>query len=358
VILPSLSFVLASVGTLLLPVRASSSSIEAAVTHRGTALPGAVVVALPSPVFDPGAPGRVVSGPTGRDGKTVMDLGPGSWYLFARRKGTGTAAGLEPGDRFGYYGANPLVVRPNRPLAVGIATLAVPAEGPEEAGRTGVAGQLLFEDKPLGRAYLYAYRDEGGGFRGLGFSVTPVGERGAFRVSLPPGTWYLVARRRVGGGMQGPLRRNDLFGWYPGNPVRVTENHTRVITLELVRLSDMPDDVSPRDASDRAVGGVVRDAAGKAISGMRVLAHDNEALSGKPAAVSAETGPDGAFRLELPPGGPYWLVARRRAGGPPEEGELYGRLESGGKSRVVSPGDGPPPRDLVIVVKGYRQQDR
>jgi hypothetical protein len=139
--------------------------------------------------------------------------------------------------------------------------------------------------------------------------------------------------------MPGPLRRNDLFGWYPGNPVRVTENHTRVITLELVRLSDMPDDVSPRDASDRAVGGVVRDAAGKAISGMRVLAHDNEALSGKPAAGGGETGPGSNVRRGDHTG--WWL-----GGGPADPRKRVsstGAWRAGGKAGSLVRVTGRPP---------------
>jgi hypothetical protein len=85
------------------------------------------------------------------------------------------------------------------------------------------------------------YGDAATNFRGMGLAAVPAGEDGRFRIKLPPGSYYLLARKRRGGGMYGPPGRDDYIGYYPGNPVTVRpgvfsplllEVTTRVDTLE------------------------------------------------------------------------------------------------------------------------------
>jgi hypothetical protein len=76
--------------------------------------------------------------------------------------------------------------------------------------------------------------------------------------------------------------------------------------------------------TDTAVAGRVVDSRGEPAAGLRVLGFTDPRMAGKPLALSPPSGPDGAFRLDLPGGERYFLGARSRLGGPAEPGEKVG----------------------------------
>ena len=67
------------------------------------------------------------------------------------------------------------------------------------------------------------------------------------------------------------------------------------------------------------------DAAGLPVARLHVFAYRSPEMTGTPDFFSAPSGPDGRFALELPGGGPYYLLARQEFGGPAREHELHGR---------------------------------
>ena len=296
-----------------------ASGIQGRAAWRGELIPGIVVRAYRS--IPDIAAGKVVaeSAPVGLDGTYKLELPPGSYYLTAR-DGSGP---LRPGHYFCYYSGAPVQVNAGGYRNVGFNLIRVPDEAaPEKAPRSGLRGAISFQDAPLERSYLYVYRDADKGFKGPAYLIQPV-EKGSFRVNLPPGKYWLLARKRLRGGQYGPIETGDYFNFYHGNPVTVGAGEVREVRIETItRLSMLEDDP---DAPFVGVRGRIVDAAGKPVARLHVFAYRNAEMTGTPEFFSAPTGADGRFDLALPEGGPFHLLARQEFGGPAGENELYGR---------------------------------
>lgn len=282
------------------------------------------------------------SAPSDQDGIYQLELPQGSYVLAAsNREGK-----LKPGDLFGYFNGSPLQVPAQGYRNVGFNLIKVPEEKPAKAAeRSGVYGEITHLDKPLERVYLYVYTGPDSGFKGLGYFVQPV-ERGRFRINLPPGDYYLLARKRARGGQFGPIEQGDYYNYYYGNPVHVSAGEAREVQIEMVeRLASLEEEV----VDFQGVRGQVVDASGKAQAGLYVFAYRSADMTGTPDFFSVPTGPDGRFELALPDAGPYYLLARQAFGGPAEERELYGKLSTkDGHALAVDLAH--PPDDVVISV--------
>jgi hypothetical protein len=185
----------------------------------------------------------------------------------------------------------------------------------------------------------------------MGDAAVPAGEDGSFRLRLPPGRYWIVARKRVGGGMYGPPGKDDHVGYYPGNPVEVTAGGMLRLTIETTTRVDALEEALGAEASRGEVSGVVVDGQGGAVAGLYVLLYaPGQSLTGTPARVGGPTSPDGSFRLPGD-GGRYRAVARANLGGPPEEGEWYGawRGNRGEDELTLTPN-----RKVTIRVGRYR----
>lgn len=264
-----------------------------------------------------------VSAVTGVDGIYHLSLPPGSYYLTAR-----DFDGLPPaGKLYCYHNGAPVTVRGEQELTVNFNLIRVPQEGPGETGPQGLKGEILYQGKPLERVYLYVYQDGKDGFKGPGYAIQPV-EKGTFRLRLPPGEYYLLARKRVKGGQFGPIETGDYFGYYYGNPVRVEAGRVREVKLEVVTRLTAQDEGGEMPTF-RGVRGTVRAAARSPLAGLRVFAYRNAEMTGTPAYISAPSTADGRFELPLPGEGPYYLLARQEFGGRAEAGEYYGKFDAG-----------------------------
>ena len=289
-----------------------------------------------------------ISAPTGADGTYRLELPPGAYYLVAR-SGSGP---LQPGQFYGYFSGGPVLVREGPFHNVGFNLIKIPAEAAAEpAQRSGVRGEITFQDAPLERAYLYVYQDADKDFKGPAYVIQPV-EKGRFRLNLPPGSYWLLARKRVRGGQYGPIETGDYFNYYFGNPVKVTAGQVREVKLEAItRLSIFEDENA--DLPFSGVRGKVVDAAKRPVARMHVFAYRNPEMTGTPDFFSPPTGKDGRFELTLPDGGPYFLLARQEFGGPAGEAELYGRHGGGTPLPVrINPKLSPPDVTIHVAPKG------
>ena len=188
--------------------------------------------------------------------------------------------------------------------------------------RSGIYGEITHQGEPLERVYLYVYKDSSSGFKGLGYFVQPV-ERGKFRINLPSGDYYVLARKRARGGQFGPIEQGDYYSYYYGNPVHVTAGEVREVQIEMLeRLAILEEEV----VEFRGVRGKVVDESGNVLSGLYVFAYRTEDMTGTPDFFSEPSAADGRFELALPDAGPYYLLARQAFGGPAEVNELYGKL--------------------------------
>ncbi len=307
------------VGLPALPAMAESG-VRGRVAWRGELIQGVTVRAYHE-IADIAA-GKVVatSAPTDLDGIYQLPLKPGSYVLTASSRREGA---LRPGDLFCYYSGSPVQVTAGGFRNVGFNLVKVPAEAPARAAeRSGITGELSFQGEPLERAYLYVYKTPDKGFKGPGYFIQPVA-KGSFRLNLPPGEYYLLARKRERGGQFGPIEIGDYFNYYYGNPVRIEPGKVREVKIETItRLSMLEEDV----VAFHGVRGQVLDAAGRPQAKMYVFAYRSPEMTGTPDYFSPTTGADGRFELPLPDAGPYYLLARQAFGGPAGEGELYGRL--------------------------------
>jgi hypothetical protein len=308
----------------------ADSGVRGRVAWRGELIPQVTVRAYRQIADIAGGKVLAVSAATDLDGLYQLDLKPGNYVLTA----SNSSGALKPGDLFCYYSGSPIQVPANGYRNVGFNLIRVPEQQPvKEEKRSGIYGQLSYQGEPLEKAYLYIYKDPAKNFKGPGYFIQPVA-RGDFRLNLPPGDYYLLARKRMKGGQFGPIEIGDYFNYYFGNPVHIEAGQLHEIKIETVtRLSMLEEDV----VDLQGISGQVVDAAGKPRAGLYVFAYRQAEMTGNPDFFSAPTGPDGHFEITLPDSGPYYLLARQAFGGPAGSDELYGKLQmSNGGPRAIS----------------------
>ncbi len=308
----------------------ADSGVRGRVAWRGELIPQVTVRAYHQIADIASGEPVAVSTLTDLDGLYTLDLEPGHYVLTASNR----SGVLKPGDLFCYYSGSPIQVPVGGYRNVGFNLIRVPEQQPVvEAERSGVYGQLSYQGEPLEKAYLYVYKDPSKNFKGPGYFIQPVA-RGDFRLNLPPGDYYLLARKRVQGGQFGPIAIGDYFNYYFGNPVHIEAGQLHEVKIETVtRLSMLEEDV----VDLQGISGQVVDVAGTPLSGLYVFAYLDAGMTGNPDFFSQPTGSDGRFDLALPEGGPYFLLARQAFGGPADNNELYGKLQgAGGSPQAVS----------------------
>lgn len=318
----------------------ADSGVRGRVAWRGELVPDVTVRAYSSVAAIAAGDMIAASAPTGLDGVYELDLPAGSYVLTAR-----TGAGpLKPGDYFCYYNGSPVQVPAQGYRNVGFNLVQVPETSKvEQATRSGIRGELSFQGELLEQAYLYVYKDPSRYFKGPGYFIQPVA-KGTFRLNLPPGDYYLLARKRERGGQFGPIETGDYFNYYYGNPVRIGPGEIREIKIETVtRQSMLEEDV----VAFQGVRGRVLDGQGQPQAGLYVFAYRDPDMTGTPDYFSAPTTSEGDFEIALPEGGSYFLLARQAFGGPAEDGEFYGKLQqSDGAPQAVSANE----KEVVIHV--------
>jgi len=304
----------------------AASGIRGRVAWRGQLISGVTVYAFTDDETDNSTAAEARSKPTGADGTYLIDLRPGSYTLIARTGEADDGNHPSPGEYYCYYSGSPVVVQPESWIPVGFNLVKVPEEVRKPDGKASISGTVTYMGDPLEKLYLYLYRDPSGGFRGPGIATVPVGSEGRFRVTVSPGSYYIIARKRLRGGMYGPMEIGDYFNYYPGNPVTVREEESVILELETVtRISQLEEG----EISIPSVAGVILDAGGKPVAGVRVLAYRPEEIKGRPIYFSEPSDSDGMFLLPVPVTGDYSLVARERFGGPAKQNEFYGIFSDG-----------------------------
>lgn len=148
------------------------------------------------------------------------------------------------------------------------------------------------------------------------YRAGPTGPDGLFKIELPGGQYYLLARGA------------ESFAYYGRNPLAVPESG-----LDNINLLMEPDNL-PVSAGEvlvtTGVAGVVTEK-GQPVTGAVVMVYTDlsSQLKGLGLGMSAPTGPDGRFELSLSPGR-YYLVARVRGNGmlagPLRAGDGFGYL--------------------------------
>ena len=210
-----------------------------------------------------------------------------------------------------------------------LAVLTFIAAGCGDTGKDVPAPVTGTVSVPLADARIYIY-GEGEDIYGPAQVISELtSPGGSFSLSLRPGRYLAVVRKRVSEEVAGPV----MIGDYRGDPIpfEITPG-TQGVSLALTATLKVANEKAfPARVTGDATGisGTVQDADGNAVEGIRVHIYDHIQMSERPKYVSERTGADGKYLVPVKRGGTYYLAARDRFGGPPQIGDLYGRYDEG-----------------------------
>lgn len=202
----------------------------------GESAAGAFVYAYDTSTNDMRVPAKLVSPPAAADGSYAMPLAPGSYYVVARKRASGSPRGyLSKGDFEGQYGANPVTVNPGEFNTVDLTVAMIPgrfllAPYANVKGDMGICGTVTREDgKPYAGAYVMVYtRKDRIGRPAL--LAGPTGKDGRYAIyPTKPGTYYISAR-----GDYGDLpKKGEPYGTYDKDPAHKVELKEKTILTDI-----------------------------------------------------------------------------------------------------------------------------
>jgi len=196
-------------------------------------------------------------------------------------------------------------------------------------GTSAIAGtvRLAGDGQPMGGAYVNVYPDTISNLLGPSQYISlPTGENGGYAIDLPPGTYYVVARKRVSGDPTGPLSPGDFYSEHQRVVAKVEKDHTTRVDLEVVPMKApmfFKKMVVEKETSTAFTGRLL-DANGAPIMGGFAMAYHDADMKRLPDYASTLSDRDGRYTLYLPEGGTYYLAARVHAWDMPRPGEPYG----------------------------------
>lgn len=328
---------------LLWPALAWGTPVTGRVVSDGDPVAGMTVTAYRD--LDPSGAPLARSQPTGADGLYRLELPAGNYALYARNAA---------GDRFAFCGRSPVVVAKAQVWAGLQAVTVTPAKTSayDDPYSSAIVGRVLENGQPLAGAYVSLYLDVREDLKGQGYRMSPpTAADGSFAFDgLPESNYFLAVRKRADGGRVGPIREGDYLGVYPGNPIALKAGEVSRVELPVVRKAK---ESQASETFGRGGGpvlrGVVRDASGRPVAGVHVFAYTSRVIGHqRPAALSPPTGADGAFAVNLPASGTYYLGARQNYGDSPAPGELFGMYEGSADHGLAVAADSPPPLTITV----------
>jgi hypothetical protein len=201
--------------------------------------------------------------------------------------------------------------------------------GEGSAGGAMVRGRITRETVGVAGARVYAYSrfEDLLAFRHTASSAAS-GADGDYLIDLPPGTYFLVARKHEGSA-GGPVPVGGLSSFHGSNPFTLPPASTTEVNFSLARKLAEPIVKAGDDQGSGRIGGVVS-WEGKGLEGVQVRLYlDAEsAFRGAGYAAAPPTDESGAFSFDYLPESAYYIIARRRGAGvgpgPLGEGDFYG----------------------------------
>ncbi len=324
---------------------AGATTVEGiVVTERGP-LDGAIVKAYLSLRDSLTDNNPLISTSGEKPGFFRLDVPAGTYFL--------TASGRENNiSYYSFHGANPVKVE-NKSIWLPFAATPLTSPIQKVAETTRIVGTLSYKGKPVSDAKVSLYSLNENNFRGLGLETKSTDGNGEFAFTPPPGSYLMVARKRVDSVGKMPLTKGDLFCFYGANPLVLEDK--RAITVEI---SCHPkDDLQAFIASDvavkrsraelsrfrerellkteRGIAGRITDKNGKPARDVQVTAYRRDPAKTfqmhhlRLASVNmVRSDANGRYFLPVSEAGSYYLVARQYGGESPLKGELYGLYEA------------------------------
>jgi hypothetical protein len=315
----------------------SDKGIEGQLLFEGKPLAGAQLeVYLKSGEERSSTPFTVTS--SNNDGHYRVDLPDGDYYLVGKLK-----------QQTGGLNRMLMAEAPANPYSVNGQLRSIAAFELQEMGLGGnlpadpdtwLEGHLTVAGQPLPDAFVYVYTDNSGELMGPSYAkLVQADAKGHFRIELPAGKFWLVARQRSDGGRAGEPSAGDLNGRYPGNPVQIKRGqHLQLndFTLKTVDETKQLERLAAGKFSETetVLRGVAVDEDDSPLAGIYVYAYLDSRMIGKPTYISAPTEADGKFEIFFGAAGKYFIGARSTFGGPLEPGEWVGTWEGDGDHAI------------------------
>jgi len=196
-------------------------------------------------------------------------------------------------------------------------------------GVTGIRGHVRVKSSGAGLSdgYVNIYPDAVTNLLGPSkFMSTPTDADGNFQLAVPPGVYYVVARKRLSGQPTGPLSPGDYYSEHQRLVTRVEAGKLVVVDLPVVEMT-APMFFNSRQTDQQTTTGIkgfLVDQAGKPVRGGFAMAYVDQEMKRLPDYISTLSDEQGRFTLYLPEGGTYYLGARIQAWDMPTPGEPYG----------------------------------
>ena len=205
-------------------------------------------------------------------------------------------------------------------------------------GHSGVSGKVTLkrDGQPLSGAYVNIYPSHAPNLLGPSTYISsPTAADGNYTIDVPPGSYYIVARKRASGLATGALSPGDYFSEDARMLIEIKADKLAKVDLPMVYMGAPMFFKQGLGAVATAQGirGVLIDAAGKPQAGAFAIAYNNSDIKRLPDFASSLTNEKGEFTLYLPEAGEYYLAARLHAWDMPRTGEPYGKYDG----EVITP---------------------
>jgi len=196
-------------------------------------------------------------------------------------------------------------------------------------GGTGIQGHVFVEASGavLPDGYVNIYPDAVTNLLGPSkFMSIPTDAEGNFQMEVPPGVYYVVARKRLSGQPTGPLSPGDYYSEHQRLVTKVEPG--KIVVVELpVAVMKAPMFFNSRQTDQQTttgIKGVLVNPEGQPVRGGFAMAYVDQEMKRLPDYISTLSDEKGQFILYLPEGGTYFLGARIQAWDMPTHGEPYG----------------------------------
>jgi hypothetical protein len=339
---------------------ADNIKIEGRVLTEEGPLKGAEVYVYKSyDDIDAGTP-FLTSEPTDKQGLYKFQLSQGKYYF--------TAKGNKEGKEFfAYHGNNPIKVETENIWLTFMANEIKPPAYSD--GNTSLRGIVTYKESPVKDAYITLYTPETKKFKGVGYRTESINTDGTFNISLPAGKYIVIAKKKRNGKKIRPLKKGDLFCYYPQNPVEVKLDKVVYIEVPCYPKGDRSsftetppiksnDFITVEHLDDNpkfGIKGTVIDLEGNPVAGIFVLAYRSKEsvflmrnLSNR-TEYMCETDREGNYFIPIDSDGDYYIVARNSVGGSPKSGDIYGLYE-GNATHSVTFKNGQVIKNINIIV--------
>ncbi|MBI5191800.1 MAG: hypothetical protein HZA22_14160 [Nitrospirae bacterium] len=195
---------------------------------------------------------------------------------------------------------------------------------------TGFEGRVVWEGQVVAGAMVFAYAsfDDMLAYKAAAVSE-PSADDGTYRMELPAGKYYMVAKKRADTAADGPLAVGDYFSFHGSNPVTVAPDVYTHVGFSLLKETEQ---VAYEDGEDPGSGSLAGEVTymGEPLPGTLVLLYLDAKTDFKGLGYSSSppTGKAGKFRVDFLPESDYYVIARKRASGagagPLTDGDYFG----------------------------------